>query len=127
MSYAPTLQRPFARMGWGGKAASHFRGALKAGWRGKVGTVVYRSPGVQANCLVTGITRDSAGAVLTGCVVDLFLTGGDVLLASITSDGAGAFSFHNPGSGPFYIVAYKAGSPDVAGTTANTVLAPPAP
>jgi hypothetical protein len=39
------------------------------------------------------------------------------------SDALGNFTFDNPGSGPFYIVAYKVGSPDVAGTTVNTLTA----
>ena len=75
-----------------------------------------------ANRELVGVTRDSNGAILVSCRVELFQTGGDIPTATTTSDSVtGAFTFSNPGSGPFYIVAYKTGSPDVAGTTINTL------
>jgi len=75
-----------------------------------------------SNRALTGVSRDSTGAILGSCVIDLFVSGSDQLWARTVSDGSGVFSFGNPGTGPFYIVAYKAGSPDVAGTTVNTLL-----
>lgn len=75
----------------------------------------------RSNTALTGVSRDSTGAVLGLCSIDLF-TLADQVAASAVSDASGNFSFSNPGTGPFYIVAYKAGSPDVAGTTANTLL-----
>jgi hypothetical protein len=52
MSELSTTFRPLARMGWGGKAASHWRGLVQTDAldvtartvvsRGQVGTVVYR-------------------------------------------------------------------------------------
>ncbi len=72
--------------------------------------------------LLTGVTRDSAGAALGGCVVDLFTTSDDVLRFSTVSDASGNFSFSLPSNGwTCYLVAYKAGSPDVAGVTVNTL------
>jgi hypothetical protein len=38
------------------------------------------------------------------------------------SDGSGNYSLICAGSGTFYVVAYKAGGPDVAGTTVNTLI-----
>ena len=73
------------------------------------------------NRAIAGVSRDSTGAILDSCVVELFITATDQMVRSITSDASGNFSFGNPGAGPFYIVAYKAGSPDVAGTTVNTL------
>lgn len=124
MSRVATDFRPLARMGWGGRASTSFRGLLsgRADYRGQVGTVVYRSPGVAINYTVSGVTKDSAGGVLPNCQVDLFLTASDMPLATTVSDGVGAFAFFNPGSGPFYMVAYLAGAPDVAGTTLNTLV-----
>jgi len=122
MSFLPTSFRPLARGGWGGRAASFFRGlqAINSGQgRGQVGTVVYRSPGGFANFSLSGTTRDSSGAAIAGCEVDLCQ--GNVVVASLVSDGSGNFTFLNPGSGPFFLVAYKVGSPDVAGTTVNTL------
>jgi hypothetical protein len=75
------------------------------------------------NDFITGVTRDSTNAVLAGCTVDLFRTLTDERVAVTVSDQSGNYSFENPGSGPFYLVAYKAGAPDVAGTTVNTITA----
>lgn len=70
---------------------------------------------------ITGVTRDSTGIALASCVVDLFRTDNDVKVDAVTSDGSGNYSFRvGPGT-PYYIVAYKAGAPDVAGTTVNTL------
>jgi hypothetical protein len=130
MSFDPTSWRPFARAGWGHRAT--FRGLQqtdKLGLtnttivnRGQVGTVVYRSPGGVANFVISGVSRDSSGVALGSCTIALMQTGGDILTQTTISDASGNFSFSNPGSGPFYLVAYKVGSPDVAGTTVDTLL-----
>ena len=72
---------------------------------------------------ISGVTKDSTGAVLGGCKVHLFTTDLDTLVAQITSDPTtGVYSFTGVGMGRnYYVVAYKAGSPDVAGTTVNTL------
>ena len=74
---------------------------------------------------ITGVTRDSAGAVLGSCVVHLFRTTDDVELDQVNSDASGNFSFVSGLSSEqsHYIVAYKAGSPDVSGTSLNTLKA----
>lgn len=72
---------------------------------------------------ISGVTRDSNGSALGSCVVQLFRTPSDVLVCEKVSDVSGNYLFENPGSGPFYIVAYKQGSPDVAGTSVNTLIA----
>lgn len=71
---------------------------------------------------VIGITKDRAGLPLGGCVVHLFRTADDVKVAATVSDGAGVFSFAVPAGVAHYAVAYLAGSPDVAGTTVNTLV-----
>lgn len=73
---------------------------------------------------IAGTTRDATGAALGTCVVDLFRTSDDVKLDSVTSDAEGLFEFRTAGQPPnaYYLVAYKAGSPDVAGTTVNTLV-----
>lgn len=143
MSFQSTDFRPLAFVGWGGKSAGHWRGQQSADeqkkknmglWgpspqtrgyvgRGQIGTLQYRAVGLQTNRFITGITRNSTGVALGSCVTHLFATGPDTIVTFQTSDGSGNFSFPNPGSGPFYIVAYKPGSPDVAGTTVNTLTA----
>jgi hypothetical protein len=81
------------------------------------------TPLAPVNRSIAGVTRDSTGAPLGVCDLDLYMTHADMLAAQTQSDAAGAFTFWNPGSGPYYIVAYKTGLPDVAGTTVNTLVA----
>lgn len=85
---------------------------------------VFRSPKFSTiNPRITGTTKDSTGAALASCVVQLFRTLDDQIMFESVSDGAGAYELTALGSGPFYVVAYKAGAPDVAGTTVNTLSA----
>lgn len=91
------------------------------------GTPAFLSPGAQLPTpvwIISGVTKDSAGAVLGSCVVQLFLTATDYFISELISDAAtGAYEFRvGLGTGPYYLVAYKAGSPDVAGTTANVLV-----
>lgn len=76
------------------------------------------------NFSIYGVTRDSTGAVLGNCVVDLFDTATDVKISSTTSNATtGAFSLPYASQKPtgYYLVAYKAGAPDLAGTTVSTL------
>jgi hypothetical protein len=72
---------------------------------------------------ITGTTKDSTGAALGSCVVDWFNTADDTKIDTTTSDANGLFEFRSAGQPPnaYYLVAYKSGSPDVAGTTTNTL------
>ena len=77
--------------------------------------------GGQGQKRIVGITRDSAGAVLGNCIVQGFLAAGDVFVMEVASDTGGYFTFVTPYTGQHYLVAYKAGSPDVTGATVNTL------
>lgn len=84
----------------------------------------YRRPVHNLAWTISGITRDSTGAVLGGCTVELFYTATDVKFSSTVSNSTtGVYTFQLPTNnlGMFYAVAYLAGSPDVAGTTMNTL------
>lgn len=72
--------------------------------------------------VIYGVTKTGVGAALGDCTVDLFRTRGDVFVETTISDGAGNYSFTvvNPNDA-YYIVAYKSGSPDLAGTTLQTL------
>lgn len=104
------------------------RGVALGAALGGIGTavtrVIFRSRAQAATSIyLAGVTKDSAGAILGSCVVQLFRTTDDAIIAETTSDPVtGAYSFSPGVGGPFYVVAYKAGSPDVAGTTLNTLL-----
>ena len=93
MSFLSTHFRPLARGGWGGKAASHWRGGsiAPAGmpWRGQIGTVIYRGAGSTQQYAFSGVTRNSVGAALGSCTVALFRTLNDELIAKTTSDASG--------------------------------------
>jgi hypothetical protein len=70
---------------------------------------------------ISGVTRDSTGAALASCTVELFDTRSDTVVQRAVSDGSGAYSFGVSGGGSYYVVAYRAGAPDLAGTTVNTL------
>ena len=72
---------------------------------------------------IAGTTIDSLNVALGNCVVDWFRTVDDALMGTVTSDSNGLFEFRTAGQPPnaYYLVAYKSGSPDVAGTTVNTL------
>lgn len=73
---------------------------------------------------VVGVTKDSTGTALAGCTVKLYRSRDDALIDQTVSDAAGNYSFASGSTvETYYIVAYKPGAPDVAGTTVNTLLA----
>lgn len=79
----------------------------------------------------TGVTRDVYGSILGGCIVKLYKTANigfpgtkDTLLDETTSDvTTGVFVVYTPyHPDTHYLVSYKVGSPDVEGTTVNTLI-----
>lgn len=96
---------------------------------GGIGQSYFSTPRLKApkffgSFSLSGVTRDSSGVALGNCVVDLFLNSEDTLVASTTSDGSGVYGFILSGnSQTYYVRAYKAGAPDVAGTSVNTLTA----
>ena len=74
----------------------------------------------QQNNRIVGVSRDSTGAALGACTIKVFRTSDDVLVASTTSDGSGNWTAYPNQQGPYYFVEYKAGAPDVFGTSPNT-------
>lgn len=71
--------------------------------------------------VISGVTKDSVGNPLGTCVVHLFRTSDDLKLGSTVSDGSGVFSLPAPLNIACYLTAYLAGSPDVEGTSVNTL------
>jgi hypothetical protein len=71
---------------------------------------------------ISGFTKDSTGTILAGCTVHMLKTVNDQLQEVVVSGPDGYFQFKYAGqSSSYYLVAYKPGSPDVAGTTINTL------
>lgn len=86
--------------------------------------------GAQSRFAFTGVTRDAYGTALGGVLVKLFKTSDgsypgtkDILMDEVVSDVSGNFQVttaYYPD--PHYLVTYKTGSPDVQGTTVNTLI-----
>lgn len=77
----------------------------------------------EQNFTISGVTKDSAGAVLGSVTVELFDTNTDTIKARTISDATtGYYIFYVMSGSNNYAVAYKTGAPDVAGTTANSLL-----
>lgn len=79
-----------------------------------------------ARFVLTGVTKDSTGAPLGSVVIDFFDSVAKTLIASTISDSAGSYTVDLPASAVVQGVAYKAGAPDVAGVTVNTLTPVPA-
>jgi hypothetical protein len=73
---------------------------------------------------ISGITLNSAGAVVGSATVILFRTADDTKLDEVTSDPTtGAFTVTSPEDAvTCYLVSYQAGSPDITGATVNTIV-----
>ena len=70
-----------------------------------------------------GVTRDVYGTAVGGVTVKLYHTADDSVVCVTTSDSLGNFGVttqYYPDA--HYMVAYKAGPPDIEGTTANTLI-----
>jgi hypothetical protein len=74
------------------------------------------------NMGMSGVSRDTAGVALGICSVILFRTQDRSLVAETVSDSGGNWSLIVRKGGPFFLVEYKVGSPDVAGTSLNTLV-----
>jgi len=78
---------------------------------------------VKQRWLLTGFTRNSSSAAVANAVVSVFNTQNKDLVATATSDVNGFYSLTLDGnSSARYAVAYFADSPDLAGTTVNTLI-----
>lgn len=83
---------------------------------------VYDRVQASLNMSLSGVSRDSVGAALGSCRVMIFRTEDMSFVTETTSDSVGVWSVSLMKGGPFFLVEYKAGSPDVAGTSVNTVV-----
>lgn len=83
---------------------------------------VYDRVQASLNMLLSGVTYDTNSAVLGNCRVMIFRTGDNSFVGETTSDASGIWSFPILKGGPFFRVVYKPGSPDVFGTSVNTIV-----
>lgn len=74
---------------------------------------------------ISGKTYDQNGAILGGCTVNLYRADSGVFVAQTTSDAStGIYTFTNVcvEGVDYFVVAFKAGSPDVFGCTDDTLV-----
>jgi hypothetical protein len=115
----------FATAWWPASSGLLDVGALDDAWSVQPyswGTA-WPNSGANGRFSLSGYARDFAGQIVTGAAVKLFRTSDDSLQASVTSDANGYYLVTSPFADGHYLVVYKAGPPDVCGTTVNT-LAP---
>lgn len=85
--------------------------------------VVGQIPLVPVRLLVSGVTKDSTGAVLGSCTVTLYRTLDDQVMERVTSDAiTGAYSFSAIGLSEQYYVAALNSAGTLAGITVNTIV-----
>lgn len=96
----------------------------QAPFRGPFRKLPFRRGIYRATFAISGVTKDANGAVLAGCTVQLFRAGDNSLVATGVSDGGGNYTFNPPdNAGYFYVVAFKAGTPNVVGVSDMTLVA----
>lgn len=80
------------------------------------------SRGNGATKFILGQCKDANGDGVSGAVVQGFVTATDSYVGETQCDSYGNYELGtvNPGV-PHYLVAYRAGAPDIAGTTVNTL------
>ena len=74
---------------------------------------------------IRGTTKDLVGAALADCAVTVLRTVDNSVAAQGVSDANGNYRFDASTELQHRVDAYKAGSPDVAGTTVNTLVGTP--
>ena len=82
----------------------------------------YPVSGANGRLAISGYTRDAAGGILPFCTVKLFRSANDVLQTTVTSDGNGYYVATTSYADAHYLVVYRVGPPDIAGTTVNTLM-----
>lgn len=79
--------------------------------------------GCQNKRFIRGITKDSGGTAISDVIVQGFVTATDAYVGQDVSRTDGTYTLGTetlPGV-QHYLVAYKPGSPDIGGTTVNTI------
>lgn len=80
--------------------------------------------GTQTRNFIRGTCKDSGGTAVANAIVQGFVTATDAFVGEVTANTDGTYTLGTEQlkATAHYLVAYKAGSPDIAGTTVNTLL-----
>jgi hypothetical protein len=88
-------------------------------WHGEPDT----SRGSAYRWVVQGYARDQYGSPLSGAAVKLYRTSTDEMVMATVSGSDGSYLLTSPYyPDPHYLVMYKSGTPDVFGTSLNTLV-----
>lgn len=81
-------------------------------------------PGCQFKNRIAGTCLDASEVAVAGAIVQGFVTATDAYVGEVQSANDGTYQLMTEQltSTAHYLVAYKAGAPDTAGTTVNTLL-----
>jgi hypothetical protein len=79
--------------------------------------------GTQTKRFIKGITKDATGIPVANAIVQGFITATDAFIGEVQSGNDGSYTLgtETVAGVQHYLVAYKPGSPDTAGTTVNTL------
>lgn len=72
---------------------------------------------------LVGVSRDPSGTAIGSCTVVCLRMPDYALLDSTISDASGNYALYPTASGPYQVLWYKSGSPDIAGISKNSLLA----
>lgn len=75
----------------------------------------------ERNYTIAGVTQDATGVALGNVTVRLFNSATNLLEQATISSAVGAYSFTVDKFQTYYTVEYKAGPPDVYGSSVNTL------
>lgn len=80
--------------------------------------------GTQSMNFIKGTCKDSGGVAVANAIVQAFVTSTDQYAGEVqaNTDGTYTLGVAQLKTTAHYLVAYKSGSPDTAGTTVNTLL-----
>lgn len=80
--------------------------------------------GAQSKNFLKGTCVDGSDVAVANAIVQAFVTSTDVFAGEVqaNTDGTYTLGVEQSKATAHYLVAYKAGSPDIFGTTANTLL-----
>lgn len=80
--------------------------------------------GTQSRNFIRGICKDSGGSPVANAIVQGFVTATDAFVGEVQANTDGTYNLGTEQlkTTAHYLVAYKSGSPDTAGTTVNTLL-----
>lgn len=84
---------------------------------------IWYASGANGRLAISGVTCDQYFSPVGGVTVKLFRTLDDSLQASVVSEPDGSYLVTTPYSDAHYLVIYKSGTPDLFGTTVNTLVA----